>query len=325
MKKAILLVILSIIFYKCETALDIELPSIESKLVINSYMITDEYWDKQSQFLIVSNSIEGMGSLEDFEYTDSLPVIGSGNASISQINNDDHNQITENYPLEFTTSCYCYTNPSFTPKANTTYKLNVQVDGYPPIQAIDKMPSKPIYEIENFEMKNDLDSEEEGELCEFNIVLNDKPNEKNYYKLTIRAINTFKSKEESCVYEVQDPSFLIPINRYNSSNTYYKGRHGYFTDELFEGEEKNLFIQVKKPEGIYDHFYISVTSYSENLYNFNLTRKEQRRDSNNFLFNSEAIFIDSNIENGYGIFGGRARSRKAYIPTYYPVNGWIDY
>ena len=84
-------------------------------------------------------------------------------------------------------------------------------------------------------------------------------------------------------------------------------------------------IKVDKPKGSYDHFYIELTSYSENLYNFNLTRREQRRDSDNFLFNSEAIFIDSNIEGGYGVFGGRARVRNAYIPTYYPMGGWVEY
>ena len=138
-------------------------------------------------------------------------------------------------------------------------------------------------------------------------------------------VNTFNEDVSSCIYEVNDPAFLIPINRYNSSNTYFKGKNGYFTDELFNGEEKSLFIKVDKPKGSYDHFYIELTSYSENLYNFNLTRREQRRDSDNFLFNSEAIFIDSNIEGGYGIFGGRSRVRNAYIPTYYPMGGFVEY
>ena len=37
---------------------------------------------------------------------------------------------------------------------------------------------------------------------------------------------------------------------------------------------------------------------------FNVTRKEQNRDSNNFMFNNEPMFIQSNINGGYGIFGG---------------------
>ena len=324
MKKILSAITLFITLSACEKALDIELPSIESKLVINSYMITDEYWDAQSQFLLVSNSIEGMGTLDDFIYTDSIPVISYANAVVHEINNEN-NMIISEYPLDFSHNCYCYTNPSFTPKPNTTYQLNVNVDTYPTITSTETMPSKPIYSIIDFELKTNIDESSEGELCQFNIKLKDIPNQKNYYKLKIMMINTSSSKAKACTYKVDDPAFLIPINRYSSSNTYYKGKNGYFSDELFEGEEKSLFVEVEKPEGIYDHFYIEVTSYSENLYEFNLTRKEQNRDSNNFIFNSEAIFIDSNIEGGYGIFGGRARSRRAYIPTFYPTSGLIEY
>ena len=54
-------------------------------------------------------------------------------------------------------------------------------------------------------------------------------------------------------------------------------------------------------------------------------KKTKMRDSNNPLFVSEPIFLDSNIENGYGIFGGKSASNKAYIPTYFPNNGWMSY
>ena len=54
----------------CETALDIELPTAQSKLVINSYLIANQYWDKNTQFLLVSNSIGGLASLDEYIYTD---------------------------------------------------------------------------------------------------------------------------------------------------------------------------------------------------------------------------------------------------------------
>ena len=324
MKKSFWTILFLIILNSCETALDIELPSLDPKLVINSYMISEEYWDAQTQFLLVSNSIESLGTVDDFVYTDSIPVISSANALINEINPID-STVIEEYPLDYSNHCYCYTNPSFTPKENKTYELNVNVAGYPSIRSVEQMPFKPVYDIMNFELKSNIDDVLEGDLCEFNIELKDQPNQKNYYRLRITLVNTSESISKSCIYEVDDPSFLIPINRYSSSNTYYRGKGGYFSDELFDGENKNLFIKVEKPEGIYDHFYIQITSYSENLFRFNLTRREQKRDSNNFIFNSEPIFIDSNIEGGYGIFGGRAKSNRAYIPTYYPVGGFLEY
>ena len=105
----------------------------------------------------------------------------------------------------------------------------------------------------------------------------------------------------------------------------YTGRNGYFTDELFNGTSKSFFIQHFKPKGIFDHFYIELRALSKDLYEFNKTRREESATSNNPLFVSEPIFLHSNIENGYGIFGGKSASNKAYIPTYFPNNGWLEY
>ena len=323
MNKIVPLILLCLILFSCEKALDIELPSRKSRLVVNSYLITDQFWDNKNQFLLLSNSISGMGTLDDFIYTDSLPLIDFGTVIINEIDKD--NFIVNQFPLEFNTNCYCYTNQSFKPRENKTYELQVEAEGFPRINSRETMPSKPVYIIEDFQLIGEIDNVEEDVLCEFKINLKDTPFQKNYYRLKVSMINTFSDKSVSCTYEVNDPSFLIPINRYNSSNTFFKGRNGYFTDRLFDGEEKSLYIKVDKPEGVYDHFIIEITSYSENLYNFNLTRQEQNGESNNFIFNSEAIFIDSNIDGGYGIFGGRATSSNAYIPTYYPLGGWVEY
>ena len=57
MKKILVLNIMCLLIASCETALDIELPTAQSKLVINSYLIANQYWDKNTQFLLVSNSI----------------------------------------------------------------------------------------------------------------------------------------------------------------------------------------------------------------------------------------------------------------------------
>ena len=56
-----------------------------------------------------------------------------------------------------------------------------------------------------------------------------------------------------------------------------------------------------------------------------IKRKEQYRDSNNLMFNNEPMFIQSNINGGYGIFGGKSIAKKAFIPTFFPTNGWLDY
>ena len=319
----ILLIITFICFFNsCEKPIDIELPNEESKLVISSSLISNKYWDNLSQYLYVSNSINGLGTLSDYQYTDSVPVINNANVNIYQL--DNTNQITEQYQFNFDENCYCYTHPSFIPLENQTYQLKVVANNFPEITAVETMPSKIDFSISNFEINNILDQHVEGDLCSFNISFQDTPNVQNFYKLKVWAANTHQEKHKSCTYTVNDPSFFIPINASSESN-YYNGKNGYFTDELFDGETKTLFIDVEKPAGAYEFFYIQLISLSKKQYLFNLTRKEQNRDSNNFIFNSEPLFIQSNIEGGYGIFGGKAITNKAYVPTFYPTNGWLDY
>ena len=321
MKKLLIIINTLFILSNCETALEIEIPSIQSKLVINSY-ITPGKNGLENFSAHVSNSIEGMGSSDQCIYTDSVPAINNATATIQELNTPN-NSIINQYELEFSNNCYCYNNREFIPKENTTYRLVVSTNNHPEITALETTPNNFNYTIENFNLSGKLDSVARHKLCDLNIKIEDTPNQNNYYRLKIVAV--LDDSIKSCIYKVQDPSFLIPINRYGSNNNYYEGRGGYFTDELFEGQEKDFFVEVDKPEGAFSHFYIEITSYSENLYNFNLTRREQNRDNNNFIFNSEPIFINSNINEGYGIFGARIIKSQAYLPTYFPINGWIEY
>jgi len=311
-------IIIYLSFISCETIIDVNIPNSEPKLVINSYIISEQSFPAKNRFLHVSNSMDGVGYISDFDST-FVSGINNAEAIIYEIENQN---IIEEFPLSFDEECNCYidfTN-NFIPKEQTTYELNVSAEGFDMISAIETTPSKPNYIIDNFELITPLDSEEEGELCNFNIILQDPPNEDNYYRLNIVLENFTNGKDISCSYEVDDPSFLIPINRYSSSNSYYQGKNGYFTDEIFDGEERNLYVSVNKEnKKKYNSIRVVILAYSKNLYEFNATRKEQRRETGNILFNSEPVFIKSNINGGYGIFGAKTTSEKIYI-----AGQWFD-
>ena len=334
MKKIIYLKLSILLFISCEKALEIDLPEQESKLVINSYMFSDRF---SSPYLaqnnvLISNSIGGLDGLDQYIYTDTFPVIDFATVSISEQNS------INNIYFEFDKDCYCYVNREFIPESNKTYELNVSAPGFPEIKAIEKMPTPPQYTISDFELTSVLEDNFEShllkyDLCKLNITIVDNANENNYYRIRLftgRENQNGALKYEGCDFKSQDPIFLIePMNRYSTSDTYFEGKHGYFTDELFNGEEKTFFLEVDKPdtklEGPWQYIYVEVISYSYNFYQYAVTKKEQRRDVNNILFNSEPVFIHSNINEGYGIFGGRGISLKAYTPTTYPTMGWIEY
>ncbi len=308
----------------CEQSLNIKIPVENSKLSVSSFLHADDYFNGQNSYVYVSNSISALASSDDYVYTDSIPVINNATVSIFETNTSQENNAL--YLLEFNYDCYCYINTDLIPKQNTTYRLEVEADGYPDIYAVDKVPAKPSFEITDFELLGNLDKKSyDGELSQFNLVINDDPNEQNFYQLKIYIVNTSVSKARSCYYSVSDPSFVNTSNSKRLSGDNYTGRSGYFTDELFNGTLKSFSIEHYKPKGVFDHFYIELRALSKDLYEFNETKKEQNRDLNNPLFVSEPIFLDSNIENGYGIFGGKSASNKAYIPTYFPNNGWLSY
>lgn len=333
MKTIIPLNIFILFFVACETAIDIELPEQPSKLVINSYMFADLYsspFDYRNN-IVVSNSIGGLADIDEYIFTDTIPVIDFANVSINEQNQ------TTNYSFEFDHNCYCYVNRDFIPKANKTYELNVSAPGFPDIYATETMPEAPEYIISNFELKSELEAHFEShilkyDLCQANITIKDNGNKDNYYRLRFfvgRDINGAR-EYKACHFQSQDPIFLIePMNRWNTSDTYFEGKNGYFTDALFNGEDKTFFLEVDKPDteliGPWQYIYVELISYSHNYYKYGLTMKEQRRDVGSILFNSEPVFIHSNIEEGYGIFGGRGISLKEYTPTTYPIMGWIEY
>ena len=321
--KKLTFIFLCFCFISCEENLNIDIPTDTSKLSITSYLKADDYFNGQHSYVYLSNSISALESNDNFEYTDSIPVINNATVSIYETNALQEN--VASYLLEFDYDCYCYINTDFSPKQNITYRLEVEADGYSNVYAIDKVPAKPSYEITDFELLGFIDKKSyDGELSQFNLVIDDDPNTENYYQLKIFIVNTSGAKERTCSYSVSDPSFLNPLNNTDSEGN-YTGRSAYFTDELFNGISKSFFIQHFKPKGVFDHFYIELRSLSRDLYEFNKTRREESATSNNPLFVSEPIFLHSNIENGYGIFGGKSKSNKAYIPTYFPNNGWLSY
>ena len=321
--KKLTLIFLCLFFISCEENLNIDIPIDKSRLSITSNLLADDYFNGQYSYVYVSNSISALESDDNFDYTDSIPVINNATVTIYETNELQENYAS--YLLEFDYDCYCYNNPDLSPKQNTTYRLEVVAYGYPDVYAIDKVPAKPSYEITDFELLGYLDKKSyDGELSQFNLVINDDPFTENYYQLKIFVVNTSNAKVRTCSYSVSDASFLNPLNDTDSEGN-YSGGSAYFTDELFNGTSKSFFIQQFKPQGIFDHFFIELRALSRDLYEFNKTRREESATSNNPLFVSEPIFLHSNIENGYGIFGGKSESNKAYIPTYFPNNGWLSY
>ena len=242
MKRLSILLCAFLFAASCEESLNVKIPVENSKLSVTSYLHADDYFDGQNSYVYVSNSISALAPTDNYVYTDSIPVINNATVSIYETNALQEN--VASFLLEFDYDCYCYINTELSPKQNTTYRLEVVADGYPDVYAIDNVPAKPSYEITDFELLGYLDKKSyDGELSQFNLVVDDDPNVQNYYQLKIFIVNTSGAKVRPCEYSVTDPSFLNSLNNKHISGDNYTGRNGYFTDELFNGTSKSFFIQ----------------------------------------------------------------------------------
>ena len=172
MKKIVSFLFLSLFFFSCEEDLNVDIPVDRSRLSVTSYLHADDYFNGQNSCVYVSNSISALESTDNFVYTDSVPVINNATVSIYETNSIQED--VASYLLDFNYDCYCYINTNLSPKPNTSYRLQVDLDGFPSVNARDKVPSNPSYEITDFEMLGQLDKKSfNGVLSQFNLVLFD--------------------------------------------------------------------------------------------------------------------------------------------------------
>ena len=336
MTKKLILTLTLISLYGCQKDIDLKLENLESKLVINAQLTSDVYSSPYNgQNIIVSNSINPFDSYYNYILTeDSIPIINYAEISIN------NNQIE--YKFEYNNDCYCYTNRDFKPIANETYTIEVKASDFQTVNAFDKIPLKTNFIISDFELLSDLSDDDESsllkyDLCKLNINIQDNFNIPSFYKLEVKVGKPFENNrpnflfsgqrqkgEKKCYFKSENPSLLNQENAKKIKDGYFEGKVAYFTDDLFNGQEENIFIEVDKPEGSWTYFYIIITSYSQNLYKYILNQRNSNNIDGNSMFNSEPVIFDSNINNGFGIFGSKSETKKTYLPLFYPTNGWLE-
>ena len=89
-----------ILLCSCETALEVDLPETTPKLVINSILLSESQPSFYRPTVMISNSISGLGGLDEYIWTDDRPVINYATASITEINSGNTHE------LMFDTDCY---------------------------------------------------------------------------------------------------------------------------------------------------------------------------------------------------------------------------
>ena len=286
-----------------ETVVEIDIPPHEPMLVLISII------DTESEIrVLVSHSV---GAYEQsipsciidaevllYENGDFIDTL-----SIDMLNPDTINVYSSNRESYIIMNYY---KSNYIPNNNSSYTIKVNHPEYESITASTYIPQDIVI--------NDVyvDTLANDESIGVSFSFNDNGNQQNYYRLKMFSKCT-KTWIDEYGYEEEygytghvemmsnDPSFPrgIPFDGY----TFY-GNEVIFTDDLFNGQEKNISIDVDSDGFRYsdcDTVIIKFSTFSDDTYTYYNSLGDHIDKGELGIFGGEVIPVFSNVENGLGV------------------------
>ena len=301
MKKTLIKILVIIIFSSCETFVDIEVPPVEQKPVLNCLFTYNKPFKVR-----LSMSMDVNDTSETKIEAAQISLFANGEF-IEELADSGKGFYKSNYLAE----------------VNTRYRIEANITGFETLIASDSLPEE--VEINNIYIEDKAIVDVHGNSYpETTVTIKDPLNIKNYYEvyLYLQIKNPYLGYTHvppgtdtvSPTFFMQNISFWL-IDDPVLLSEFISGQSGSlsFADNLFDGKNYALGIpsetignQSSEPK----HFLIFNT-VSKNYY-------EYKRKIDPHLFNQggwmydEMMLIDggnpvemySNVENGYGIFAG---------------------
>ena len=309
MKKIILSILVCSVLFSCEdmlqTVVTIDIPPHEAVLVLNSIIETDT-----EIRVLVSHSVGAFEQITPSCITDAEVLLFENNQfvdtlSIDLINTDTMMFYNEYGEMELLMNYY---TSDIIPNSGSTYSVKVNHPSYESITASTYIPEDII--VYNIQIDTVTDPEKIG----FSFSFNDNGIQENYYRLKLFSScmktwideydgDTIFSEYVSgrTVMMSNDPSFPrgIPFGGYT-----FMDNQVVFTDDLFNGQEKNISIDVESKGYRYsdcDTVTIQFSTFSDDTYSYYNSLGDHSEKGELGLFGGEVIPVYSNVENGLGV------------------------
>lgn len=274
----VVVTMLLLVFSSCEKTIPFEGENATPKLVLNSFFSADS-----TLKIHMSNSL---GVVDDGDLADVT------NANVILYNKNNQIVTTLNYQ-----GAGNYESP-FQPSIGELYTIRASADGFDEVSSSDQLLSKP----SNLTIDSDINNA--GDIF-LTVVLEDNTLESNYY---ILDINT---PTDSMQFFPDEIGFTVnglildndPDETDDAGVSFYQEL--LFTDELNVGATRSFTIKIGADNNFgfnFSKLNVSLTSCTSNFYKYYRTLKlYQESDVGPF---TEPVRVFSNIENGFGIFGG---------------------
>ena len=305
MKKIILSILVSSLLFSCEdmeTVVTIDIPPHEAVLVLNSIVDTDT-----EVRVLVSHSVGAFEQITPSCITDAEVLLFENNQFVDTLMIDLINTDSVNYYNDFGESQILmnYYTSDIIPNSGSTYTIKVNHPSYESITASTYIPEDIIvYDIQ-------IDTVTDPEKIGFSFSFNDNGIQENYYRLKLfsSCMKTWIDDGDTVDYGYSgrmimmsnDPSFPsdIPFEGYT-----FIDQQVIFTDDLFNGQEKNISIDVESKGYRYsdcDTVTIQFSTFSDDTYSYYNSLGEHSDKGELGLFGGEVIPVYSNVENGLGV------------------------
>ena len=335
MNKNCFSILFLLLIFSCEnmeTVVDLDVPETPPVLVLNAMLDTDE-----PVKLLISHSVGAFSRELPSCISDAEVLLYENNQLVDtlQVNLDSlinyyvyADDMWDSIPMN-------YYESDLIPNKNTNYKVEASHSSYPPITASTYIPDdlEVDYEVEidvtgspdefinndNGTPNDDSDDFKEynpnynpnfGGLNGVELNFDDNPSQDNFYRLKIYS-SCFKEWEtENGDIELDyfrgylemmsnDPSFESSLGSLIEGYSFI-GNQVVFSDALFNGQEKNIMLDIDSKGWRYencDTVRIQFSIFSSDTYSYYTSLNNHRQIS---IFGGEVIPVYSNVENGLG-------------------------
>ena len=304
MRKLFFLGSIIILLWSCEnleTVVDLDIPEHEPVLVLNSILDTDT-----TVKILISRSIGAFSNQVPSGVHDANVLIYENNIFMDSVMINTDNTIAYYFENsgQYDSISLNYYESNLIPKKNSNYKVEVFHDNYPSISASTYIPD----DINVYGIETDTLSFEDR--IGFNFSFIDNPDLDNYYRLKLFSSCTKEWEElgETQSYSWEgyvemmsnDPSFPsgLPWDGYT-----FVGNRVVFSDALFNGEEKNIRLDISTIGFRYedcDTIRLQLSVFSSDTYSYYNSLNEHRSKGMLNIFGGEVIPVYSNVQNGLG-------------------------
>ncbi len=314
MFRYILYMVVVLFLVSCERTVDVDLPPHTPKMVMHCLFSPDSTFQtaltisqdilEPSEFNFVTDAT--LSLYEDDDFLETLTP------------NDFSFEVWDNWGFEQTEKEGAFFTSENVAKVDKTYRLEVSAEGFEDIEATTTVPA--LVEIEEVQTTNVFT--EEGEYLDnafMNVSFSD-PVGDNYYEIRAYADVIYADYEYYFDSTLNDyvPGDVIVTDTFRQEiyleyndplglDALGSGSSIFLEDGLFEGNTANIKLIVYDNVIAGTEILVELISHSKDSYLYKTSRIKHEWSRDDPF--SEPVFVYSNVENGYGVFGAYRVSR----------------